>query len=109
MAAIGLPAGLAGGVVLVGVGDAPVVLFAKFVVGRVGIRIAAQPELLDERIALFVVAQVSKGFALIVRDDVGDVLVRARSCRRPSTPGGQPSARPVGPYRYGGRLSGSTS
>ena len=57
MAAVGLPAGLAGGKVLVGVGDAAVVLFAEFVVRRVGIGVAAQPELLDEGVALFVVAE----------------------------------------------------
>ncbi len=59
VAAVGLPAGLAGGKVLVGVGDAPVMLFAELVLRRVGIGIAPQPELLDEGVALFVVAERS--------------------------------------------------
>src|SRR5580658_10702389 len=75
MTAIGLPSGLAGGEVLVGVGDAAVVLFAEFVVGRIGIWVAAKPELLDERVALFIVREIPKGLTLFVRNDVGDVLI----------------------------------
>ena len=75
VAAIGLPARFAGRIVVVGILDAPIVLFAEFVVGRVGIGIAAQPELLDERLALFVVAQVLECLPLFVRDDVGHVLI----------------------------------
>ena len=56
MAAVGLPAGLAGGKMLVGVSDAPVVLFAELVLWRVRIGVAAQPEVLDECVALLVVA-----------------------------------------------------
>ena len=50
-AAIGLPSGDTGGVPLVGVGDAAVVLFLVLVLGGVGRRVAAQPELLDELLA----------------------------------------------------------
>ena len=75
VAPVGLPARLAGGIMLVGVCDAPVVLLAELVVGRIGIGIAAQPELLNKSVALFVVAQVYEGFALFVGNDVGDVLL----------------------------------
>ena len=75
VAAVGLPAGHAGGEVLVRVGDAGVVLFAVLVLGRVGIGIAAQPEVFDERVALLVVAQVLEGLRLLVGDDPADVLV----------------------------------
>ena len=76
MAAIRLPARLAGGKVLVGVGDAPVVLLAELVLRRIRIGVAAQPELLDEGVALLIVAQALEGFALFVGDDVGHFLVQ---------------------------------
>ena len=44
--------------------------------GRVGIGIAAQPEVLDEGFALFIVAQVLEGFPLFVGNDVGHVLIK---------------------------------
>src|SRR5208283_5634657 len=44
----------AGGEVFVGVSNAPVMLFFVFILRSVGRGIAAQPELLDERVALFV-------------------------------------------------------
>ena len=53
-AAIRLPAGDTGGVPLVGIGDAAVVLFLVLVFLGVGGRIAAQPELFDELLAFFV-------------------------------------------------------
>src|SRR6266567_5604147 len=56
-AAIGSPAGNAGGEMFVRIGDAAVVLFLEFVFFSVGRRIAAQPELFDESVTLFVVAQ----------------------------------------------------
>ena len=59
--AIGLPARNAGGEVLVGIGDAAVVLFLVFVLRSVGRRVAAQPELLDELVALLVVGKLLKG------------------------------------------------
>ena len=39
---------------LVGIGDAAVVLFFEFVLFGIGRGVAAQPELLDELLALFV-------------------------------------------------------
>src|SRR5581483_9343096 len=51
-AAIGFPAGDTRSVVLVGVGDTAVVLFLELVFDRIGGRIAAKPELLDELLAL---------------------------------------------------------
>ena len=74
--AVGLPARLAGGIVLVGIGDATVVLFAKFVLRRVRIGVAPQPELLDESIPLLIVAQLLEGLALLIGDDPGHVLVQ---------------------------------
>ena len=59
VAAVGLPTRLAGRKVLVGIGDAPVVFLAELVLRRIGIRVTAQPEVLDKGVALFVVAQSS--------------------------------------------------
>ena len=67
---------------LVGVGDAPVVLFLELVLDGIGRGVAAQPELLDELLALFVGLQALEGCLLLVGDDVGDVLVQ------PLLPGG---------------------
>ena len=53
-APIGLPSRDTAGVLLVGIGDPLVILLAVLVDIRVGIRIAAQPELLDELLALVV-------------------------------------------------------
>ena len=75
-AAVGLPARDARGVVLVGVGDAAVVLFLELVLDGIGRGVAAQPELLDELLALFVGLQPLEGRALFIGDDVGDVLVQ---------------------------------
>ena len=90
VAAVRLPTRLAGGKMLVGIGDAPVMLFAELVVRRIGIGIAAQPELLDEGVPLLVVAQVLEGLPLFVGDDVGAHPDSARSCRRPSIPAAPP-------------------
>ena len=75
VAAIRLPARLAGGKMLVRVSDAPVMLFAEFVLGRIRIRIAALPERFDERVALLVVAQALEGLQFLIRDDPVDILV----------------------------------
>lgn len=61
VSAVGAPSGLTGGEVLIGVGDAGVVLFAELVVGGVGVGVAAEPELFDELVALFVVAELLEG------------------------------------------------
>ena len=60
---------------LVGVGDAAVVLFLELVFDGVRRGVAAQPELLDELLALVVGLQVLEGGPLLVGDDVGHVLV----------------------------------
>ncbi len=52
--AVGLPAGNARSVMLVGVSDAAVVLFLELVLDGIRGGIAAQPELLDELLALFI-------------------------------------------------------
>src|SRR5215471_10446167 len=75
-AAIGSPAGDACCVMLIGIGDALVVLFLKFVLFGVGRGIAALPESFNEVIALFVVRELLEGGTLFIGDDVGDVLVK---------------------------------
>jgi hypothetical protein len=74
--AVGLPSRNAGGEALVGVGDAPVVLFFKLVFLRIRRRIAPQPELLDELLALLVGRKAPERRALFVGDDVEHVLVQ---------------------------------
>ncbi len=76
MAAVSLPAGLAGRVVLVGVSDAPIMLFAEFVLRRIRIGIAPQPEVFDKGVALLVVRESLEGLALFVGDDVGHILIQ---------------------------------
>jgi len=50
--AVGLPTGLASGKMLIGIGDAPVMLFAELVFRRIRIGVAAQPEILDKGVTL---------------------------------------------------------
>jgi len=61
MAAISLPARLACGKVLVRICDALVVLFFELVLRRLRIWVAAQPEVLDKLVTLFVVARIGGG------------------------------------------------
>src|SRR6266850_2056729 len=75
-AAISLPAGNAGSVMLIGIGDALVVLLAIFVFVGVRIGIAPAPEFFDEALALVVGFQLPESFSLFVGDDVGDVFVQ---------------------------------
>src|SRR5579859_5274843 len=75
MAAIRLPSRFARREMLIGVGDAPVVLLAELVIRRIRIGIAPQPELLDEGIPLLVVAQALEGLGLFVGDDPGYILI----------------------------------
>src|SRR5580658_1842504 len=74
-AAIGFPAGDAGGEALIGVGDAPVVLFFKFVLLGIRSWVAPQPELFGEAFTLGVVREDLERPALFIGDDVSDVLV----------------------------------
>jgi hypothetical protein len=73
--AIGLPAGDAGSIMLVGISYALVVLLAKFVLISVRIGIATAPELFNETLALVVGLQLLKGLPFFVSDDVGNVFV----------------------------------
>ena len=61
---------------LVGVGDALIVLFFVFVLFGVGSRIAALPEGLDELVALFVVAELFESRSLLVGNDPDDVFIQ---------------------------------
>src|SRR5262245_40081981 len=72
---ISLPTGNAGGKVLVGVGDAFVILIAVFVFLGVRIRIAAAPEILNEILPLLIRGQGIKSLFLIFGDDVSDVRI----------------------------------
>ena len=74
-APVRFPARNAGGEMLIGVGNSLVVLFFVFVLFRVRSGIATLPESLDERIALFVVAQLLKRRLLFVGDDPDYVLI----------------------------------
>jgi hypothetical protein len=76
VAAIRLPARLARGKVFIRVSDAAVMLLAEFVFRRVWIGVAAQPELLNERVPLLIVAQVLEGFGLLVGDDPEHILIQ---------------------------------
>ena len=76
--AVRLPAGLAGRIVLVGVGDATIVLFAEFVLRRILVGVATQPEVLDESVALLVVAERPERLALLVGNDVAHILLQPR-------------------------------
>ena len=75
LAAVGFPARDSGGEVLVGVLDAPIVLFLELVLFGVRSGIAALPEGFDELVALFVVGELLERLALFVRDNVDDVFV----------------------------------
>src|ERR1700688_717890 len=74
-AAVGLPAGNARRIMLVSVGDAPVVFFLVLVFLGIRSGIAPQPELFDELLALVIRAQPFPGLPFLVGDDVGDVLI----------------------------------
>ena len=74
-AAIGLPAGDAGSEMLVGVGDALVVLFFVFVLFSVGRGITTLPESFDEIVALFVVRELLEGGTFLVADNPDYVLI----------------------------------
>ena len=73
--AVGLPSGDAGGVTLVGVGNAAVMLFFELVLFGVGRGIAAQPELFDELLARFIGVERVKRQPLFRRDEVEHVFI----------------------------------
>ena len=74
-AAVGLPSRDTRWEMLVGVGDAPVVLFLELVLDGVGRGIAALPECFNELVAFFVVGELLESRALFVGDDPAHVLV----------------------------------
>src|SRR2546426_142658 len=61
---------------LVGIGDALVVLLAKLVFIGVGIGIAPAPELFNESFALVVGFELLESLAFVLGDDVRDVLIQ---------------------------------
>ena len=73
--AVGLPTRLAGGKMLVGVGNPPVILFPVFVLRGIGVGVAPLPELLDEVVPLFIVRQTLEGLQLLVGDDPAHILI----------------------------------
>ena len=73
--AVGAPSRNARGKMLVGVGDAPVVLFLEFVFFRVRSGIAPLPEVLDELVALRIGGQLLEGRHLFIGDDPAHVLI----------------------------------
>ena len=75
-AAVGPPAWDAGGKVFVSVRNTPVVLFLVFILRCVRSRVAAQPELLDKLIALFVIRKLLERRQFLRRDDVANVFVK---------------------------------
>ncbi len=75
VAAVCSPTRLARRKSLVRIRDPRIVLFAILVLRRVRIRIPPQPEILDEDLALFVVAQALERLQLLVGDDPLDVLI----------------------------------
>ena len=85
-AAVRLPARNARSKILVGVGDAAVMLFAVFVFFGVGSGIAAQPELLDELLALLIGLKLLECLFLFVADDVDRRLRSATSCKASPVP-----------------------
>ena len=76
VAAVGPPPRFARREVLVGIGNSTVVLFPVLVFGGIRVGVAAQPEGLDEGVALLIVAQTHEGSALFVGDDIGNFLVQ---------------------------------
>jgi hypothetical protein len=76
LSAIRAPARNPGGEMLIGIRDAPVMLFFEFVFYRVRGGVAPQPELLDELVPFFIVGQLLECRPFLVGDDVADVLVQ---------------------------------
>src|SRR3972149_7839136 len=75
-AAIGFPARYAAGKMLVGVSDAAIVFFLVVIGEGFRIGVAAQPELLDELLALFIILEASEDLPLLIGDDVADIVAQ---------------------------------
>ena len=61
---------------LIGIGNAGVVLLAELIVRGLRVRVATKPEVLDELLTLLVVLQAFERLHFLVRDDPDDVLVQ---------------------------------
>src|SRR4051812_8494432 len=72
-AAVGLPPGDAGCIVLVGVCYSFVILFAILVFFSIGVRVAAAPEVLNKILAFLVGRKGLKSLFLLGGDDVGHI------------------------------------
>src|SRR5438046_10765385 len=72
---VGFPAGNTRREPLIRIRNARVMLFLEFVVYGIGRGIPAQPELFDELLPLFIRLQGFECGALLVRTDVGYILV----------------------------------
>src|ERR1700694_1382289 len=75
-AAIRLPARNAGSKVLVGIGNAFVILLFEFVLISVGIRIATTPELFNEALSFLVSLNFFECLSLIICNDVNNVFLQ---------------------------------
>src|SRR5579872_1695861 len=67
---------------LVGVGDATIILFPEFVLRTAGMGIAAFPKIRNKRIALLVRGELLERLPLSIRDDVGNFLDQPFNIRR---------------------------
>ena len=76
MPAVGQPAGLARGEVLIRVRDTRVVFVPELILGAVRIGVAPLPEELDELLTLLFVGQVLERMRLFVRNDPAHILVQ---------------------------------
>jgi hypothetical protein len=75
-ATVRLPPGNAGGKVLVGIGNATVVLFFVFVLFGIGSGVAALPERFNKVVAFFVIGKLFERGSLLVGDDPDHVFVQ---------------------------------
>jgi hypothetical protein len=65
---------------LVGISDAPVVLFAELVLRRIRTGIAPLPELLDESVSFLVVAQALERLQFLVGNNPVDIFESGDAC-----------------------------
>ena len=79
--AIRFPTRNARSIPFIGIGDAAIVFFLKFVFSGIGSRIATQPELFNELFAFIFSAQTFEGSFFFVSDDVEYVLIQPLAVR----------------------------
>src|SRR6185437_10720847 len=75
-AAVCFPAGHPGREVLIGVCNAPIMFFFVLVFGGVRGRVASRPEVLDELIALGVVAELLEGVEFFASNDPANIFIK---------------------------------